>query len=392
MSALLPLEEAQARLLALAPAPAIEEVAVEAALGRVLARDVLANRTQPPADLSAMDGYAISGEGPWTLVGESRAGAPFAGLLEAGQATRISTGAHMPEGTDRVLIQENARLVDGSVETNEPPPPLRHVRKRGFDFRNGDQILRQGTLIRPAQLALALSAGHARLPVAAPLKVAVLDSGDELGADPEACGPDQIPASNGAMLAAMLAPHVGEVRRLGPVRDDMVALAEALARSEDCDILITSGGASVGDHDLVQAALREWGAQLDFWKVAIKPGKPLMVATRGKQVVLGLPGNPVSSFVTAFLFGLPLVRRALGMQCCLPAIYMTQAGKALPAAGDRREFVRGVFDGKVVVPAGLQDSSALLALSRANCLIDRPAGSEAVAPGEPVGVFLLENG
>lgn len=392
MSALLPLEEAQERLLALAPQMGTEEVPVEAALGRVLAGDLCAARTQPPADLSAMDGYAIAGDGPWALVGESRAGASFNGALAPGEAVRISTGAHMPQGSDRVLIQENATVKDTTISTDEPPPPLRHVRKQGFDFAQGETVLSAGTRIGPAPLALAMAAGHASLTVTRSPRVAILDSGDELSADPARCGPDQIPASNGAMINAMLKPLAGPCERLGPVGDDMGALAAALANAEDCDILITSGGASVGDHDLVQAALREWGAELAFWKVAIKPGKPLMVATRGPQVVLGLPGNPVSSFVTAFLFALPLMRKAIDASDPLPRHQWLQAGEPFPASGSRREFLRAVHDGQSVRLAASQDSSALRALAQANCLIDRPAGSAEVAVGELVPVYNLQNG
>jgi molybdopterin molybdotransferase len=389
---MLPLEEAQARLLALAPAMGSEEVAVEAAIGRRLAADVIAARTQPPANLSAMDGYAIAGDGPWTLIGESRAGAPFGSSLKGGEAVRISTGAHMPNGSDRVLIQENASLSDGVLSTDEPPEAMRHVRPRGFDFADGDTVLTKGTRFGPAQLALAIAAGHASLQVTRQPRVAVLDSGDELAADPTACGPDQIPASNGAMLAAMASPLVGMVKRIGPVADDMAALAEALAMAEDCDILITSGGASVGDHDLVKPALLAWGAEIDFWKVAIKPGKPLMVARRGSQVILGLPGNPVSSFVTAFLFALPLIRASMGDPNPLPRALMVKVGEDLPEVGSRREFLRGVSDGQTVRLAASQDSSALLALAQANCLIDRPSGAAPVSAGEPAAVYNLQNG
>ncbi len=392
MSALLPLEEAQKRLLALAPKVGSEAVAIEHASGRVLASDLAAQRTQPPADLSAMDGYAIAGEGPWELVGESRAGAPYAGALTAGQATRISTGAHMPIGSDRVLIQENAQVANGQVAASDSPPPARHVRKQGFDFGDGDQLLAKGTLIGPAQIALAMAAGHGALPVSYRPKIVILDSGDELSPDPTNCGPGQIPASNGAMIAAMLAPLVGVTERLGPVPDDRGALADALSRAEGADILITSGGASVGDHDLIQQALIDWGAELAFWKVAIKPGKPLMVATCGAQVVLGLPGNPVSSFVTAFLFALPLVRATMGVREAFPRAQTRTASVALPATGSRREFLRGLSDGDTVRPVASQDSSALRALASANCLIDRPLNAPAVQEGERVTVYNLQNG
>ena len=395
MSAMLTLEEAQERLLALVQPLGEEEVETGAARpAQRLARDLTALRTQPPADLSAMDGYAICGAGPWKRVGESRAGAPFAGSLEPGQCTRISTGATMPAGSDRVLIQENAAL-DGSLVAlaeGETPPPGLHVRKRGFDFAEGDTVMAKGTALGPGQIALALAAGHGRLSVLRTPRIAVLDSGDELASDPARCGPDQIPASNGAMIAAMLRPYVGEVERLGPVPDDLAALAEALARAEACDILITSGGASVGDHDLVQQALGNWGAAIDFWKATIKPGKPLMVATRGRQFILGLPGNPVSSFVTCFLFALPLIRAAMGDPDPRPRALSMQASHDLPAVGPRREFLRGISDGKGVQLAASQDSSALRALGASNCLIDRPAGGGPVGAGETVQVYNLHIG
>lgn len=393
MSALLPLEEAQAQLLALAPRMESEEVAVEAALGRVLANDITARRTQPPADLSAMDGYAIGeGSGPWELVGESRAGAPFAGRLSSGQTVRISTGAHMPLGSDRVLIQENARVEGTKVSASEIPARHRHVRLAGFDFAQGSRVLDHGRTIGPAQIALAMSAGYARLPVSKVPTVAILDSGDELSPDPENCSPDQIPASNGAMIASMIAPLVGNAKRLGPVGDDPAKLAEALKGAEDCDILITSGGASVGDHDLIQPALRNWGADIAFWKAAIRPGKPLMVARRGAQVVLGLPGNPVSSFVTCFLFALPLLRASLGASNPLPRSVPAVLSEELAATSHRQAFLRGVTEEGQVRLAASQDSSALLALAEANCLIDRPANSTVAKAGDRVSVFPLLNG
>lgn len=399
MAGLLPLEEAQSQLLALAPKPRFELIATEDALGRVLAKDLAAVRTQPAADLSAMDGYAIAGDGPWTKVGESRAGEPFSGTLKPGQCTRISTGAHMPIGSDRVLIQENAILEGDTLAASELPPPERHVRKRGFDFAKDDKVLSAGTKIGPAQIALTMASGSGKVDVAIPPSVAVLDSGDELVADPGACEDHQIPASNGPMLAAMLRPLLGNrITRIGPVKDDRRALAEALAEVDiaKADILITSGGASVGDHDLIKPALQEWGAELSFWKVAMKPGKPLMVATRqashGPQVILGLPGNPVSSFVTAYLFALPLLRSALGMTSPLPIPQQMPAVEDLPAVGSRREFLRGVHDGGGVRRASSQDSSALAALAQANCLIDRPAGSPSVAVGDDVPVYMLESG
>lgn len=393
MSEALGLEDAQARLLAFAPLLPSETVATDNALNRFLSEDIRAARTQPPADLSAMDGYALApGEGPWIVVGESRAGAPFPGTLGPGTCARISTGAVVPDGADCVLLQEDATRDGDSIIAAERPPQGRHIRTRGFDFSAGDLLLARGTQMTAGRIALALAAGHGAVTVTRRVRVAVMDSGDELASDPATCLPHQIPASNAAMIAAMLTPLGCEVTRIGPVPDDRAALAAALAAAEGADILVTSGGASVGDHDLVKPALADWGAETAFWRVAIKPGKPLLVATRGSQVILGLPGNPVSSFVTAFLFALPLVRAAMGHSDPLPRAVTMLAGEELPAIGPRREFLRAVSDGGKVQLAGSQDSSALSALAQADCLIDRPARSPAATIGEPVEVFMLRNG
>lgn len=398
MNGALTLEEAQARLLALAPEmPAVEEDIAPASALRYLARDVDALRSQPSADLSAMDGYALGpGSGPWRRIGESRAGRPFAGTLGVGECVRISTGAHIPAGGERILLQEDARTQGDVIAADECPPAGRHVRKAGFDFHKGDRILSRGAPRNAATLALAAAAGHAALPWRTPPSVAVLDSGDELVPVGQPCEPHQIPATNSVMLGTMLHPLVGTVDRLGPVPDDRDALARTLRRAQDAHILVTSGGASVGDHDLIRPALEAWGAQFEFWKVAIKPGKPLMVATReaewGTQVILGLPGNPASSFATCFLFVLPLVRAAMGAAAPFPKAITLTAGEALPPGGPRREFLRAVHDGKAVRRTGSQDSSGLEALAQANCLIDRPAKAKAVEMGDAVQVHMLENG
>ena len=399
MSALLSLEEAWERLLALVPETGFTTSGGPSPMHRFLAQDLVAQRTQPPADLSAMDGYAIRGDGPWTRIGESRAGHPFTGALEPGQCTRISTGAHLPAGADRVLIQEDAEVSGDTVRLSPgeaPPAPFQHVRKRGFDFASGDTVLPKGTFMGPAQQALAMAAGHDGFAHRSPPVTAILDSGDELVKRAADCGPDGIPASNGPMIAAMLRPWIGKADPIGPVPDDLEALARALESADGAHILITSGGASVGDHDHIQQALREWGAQIAFWKIAVKPGKPLMVATRnrdwGRQVILGLPGNPVSSFVTAFLFALPLVRAAIGDPDPLPKALTMTTAQDLPATGNRREFLRAVSAGSGVRLAGSQDSSALRALALADCLIDRPAGSGPVKAGDEVRVYNLQNG
>lgn len=397
MSELLGLEDAQARILALAPLLPIEAVPLTAMQGRYLAEDIRAARTQPAADLSAMDGYALGpGGGPWALVGESRAGMPFARALTGGECVRISTGAVVPEGAACVLLQEDALRDGDQIATAETPPPGRHIRPRGLDFHGGELLLTRGTLMTPPRIAIALAAGHAEAMATRPLRVAVMDSGDELSADPIRCAPHQLPASNAAMLAAMLAPLGCTITRIGPVPDDRAALSAALAAAEEADLLITSGGASVGDHDLIKPALAAWGAETVFWKIAIKPGKPLLVATRPKagepQVVLGLPGNPVSCFVTAFLFALPLVRASMGAASPLPVTETAVTAEPLSAVGKRREFLRAVRSGGAVRLAGSQDSSALSALARADCLIDRAADAPALAAGSVVTVYPLQNG
>jgi molybdopterin molybdotransferase len=392
----LPLDEAQRRLLQQTePLPA-EHVAIEAALGRYAAENLHAARTQPAADLSAMDGYAMPGgdlTGPWRVIGESAAGHPFAGVLRPGETVRISTGALLPSGAGLVLLQENAaREGDRLALNGQGEPSPRHIRRAGFDFRSGDALVPAGTRIGPAQIALAMMGGHAQLAVYALPAVAVIDSGDELASDPASCTDHQIPPSNGAMLAAMAAPHAASVRRIGPVPDRLEALLAALESASDADVIVTSGGASVGDHDLVRPALEAWGATIDFWRVAMKPGKPILVARRGRQWILGLPGNPVSSYVTAFLFLLPLLRRLAGAGHSLPLPVPLALGADMPATGERLEFLRARHSGATVAPMGEQDSSALRALAASNALIRREIGSPVARKGDLVQAYLLENG
>jgi molybdopterin molybdotransferase len=244
----------------------------------------------------------------------------------------------------------------------------------------------------PAQAALAIAAGHSHLAVRRAPRVAVLDSGDELAVNFDSCAPHQVPASNGVMLAAMARALSCEVERIGPVPDDMDALAAALERASEADVIVTSGGASVGDHDLVRPALAAWGAELDFWRVAIKPGKPILVAKRGKQLILGLPGNPVSSHVTAFLFLLPLLRALLGAADPLPRRIRTTLATPLRPGGSRREFLRANWDGESVTAHAIQDSGAIAPLAASNVLIDRAAKAPAAEAGDLVAAYLLENG
>ena len=388
--------QAQERLLSqIEPLPT-ETVPAARATGRYLAQPLAAARTQPAADLSAMDGYAMRADdvaGPWRVVGESAAGHPFDGQLRAGEAIRLSTGALMPARDAVVLLQENAtRDGDRLALNGEGEPSARHIRRAGFDFRAGDEVLGAGVRVGSAQLALALAAGMSELQVRRLPSLVVLDSGDELAADPAACAPYQIPASNGAMLAAMAAPHASSIARLGPIPDRLEAMLAALDKVADTDVIVTSGGASVGDHDLVRPALEEWGATIDFWRVAMRPGKPLLVARKGRQWVLGLPGNPVSSYVTAFMFLLPLLRALGGARDPLPQSVKMRLTGGLGAVGERTEFIRARLDGNGLTPITEQDSSALAALAHADALIERPANASAAEPGALVRVYWLENG
>lgn len=393
----LALGEAQARLLALTPTLPVELRPVEQCLGHYLATPLLARRTQPAAPLSAMDGYALRSfdlPGPWDVIGESAAGHPYSGSVGKGEAVRISTGAVVPAGTDMVLLQEDAAC-DGSALhlTGEPPaPPERHIRPAGMDFAADTVLIEAGTRIGPTQIALAIAGGHSHVPVRRTLSLTVIDSGDELVMPGQLPELHQLPASNGPMLCAMAATLPVRINYNGPVPDNLADLAAAFDAARDADVIVTSGGASVGDHDLIRPALAAIGANIDFWRVGIKPGKPLLIATRGSQIIVGLPGNPASAYVTAFLFMLPLLRIMLGAARPLPRTICARLAGPMPKGGSRMEFLRANWDGVVVTLDPLQDSGALSPLSRANALVIREAWAEAKAAGTDVPVYLIENG
>lgn len=384
----LSLEDAQARLVALAPAMPVEHRLAAECAGLALAEPVFARRDQPAQPTSAMDGYALRAAdlpGPWRVIGESAAGHPFAGTVGPGEAVRISTGAALPEGADCVLLQEDCKRDETTLQlTGTPPaPPGRHIRVAALDFARGTELLTAGTRLGPAQIALAIAGNHRLLPVRSAPRVAVLDCGDELVPPGEDPGLDRIPASNGAMLATMVGTLPCTVTAAGPVPDQLPALVTAFERCADADVIVTSGGASVGDHDLIRPALARIGAELAFWRVAIKPGKPLLVARRGRQLIVGLPGNPASAYVTAYLFLLPLLRAMLGMADPIPRTLPVPLGAPLPAGGSRTEFLRGWWDGATVTVEDRQDSGSIGPLARANALVRR----DARAPAEPAGAM-----
>ena len=388
-------EEAQARILALGVSVEIEILPLLKAAGRWAAGDVTARRTQPARDLSAMDGYAIRFAdlpGPWRVVGVSAAGVPFGGSVGEGEAARIFTGAAVPAGADTIVVQEEvARDGDALTLTGEGPPYVgAHIRRAGSDFARGDRLIASGDALTPAVLALAAMGGHGSIDVHRRIRLAILSTGDELVAPGADAGDDRLPNSNAPMLAAMLGALPVEIVDLGIVPDDRAALATAFARARDCDTLVTSGGASVGDHDLVRPVLLDLGATLDFWKVAMRPGKPLMAGNLGNTIVLGLPGNPVSAFVTATLFLLPLVRHLSGARDPLPRRIPASCNAPLPAVGPRTDFVRARWENGAVAPLPSTDSGVLSSLARADALIVRAAGSETTPAGQLVEAILLD--
>lgn len=370
--------EAQARLLALASSLPPIERELKQAVRHYLQASLIAERTQPAADLSAMDGYAISMQdypGPWRVIGESAAGHPFAGDLQLGEAVRIFTGAHVPEHADSVIIQENAVRKGDMLHATMDRVPMRgaNIRRLGSDFRAGDIVLSKGTYLDAGAIAVAAMAGHGSLHVGGIPRIAIAATGDELVPAGSDCNAAQVPCSNSPMLQAMLTGLPCNVRDTGILRDDLTELeARLLALSQQVDIIVTTGGASVGDHDLVQTALLNIGAQMDFWKVAMRPGKPLMAGKVGNAIVLGLPGNPSSAFVTAFLFLLPLVRHMAGCTTPLPALFEAPTTADLPAGADRAEYLRATAEGGHITPLMVQDSGLTHTLSQANALLVQP--------------------
>ena len=390
---LLPVAEAQARLLALADPLPGESVSLAAAPGRYLAEPLLAARTQPAGDLSAMDGYALAGAGGdagWRVVGESAAGRPFNGALAAGEAVRIFTGALLPEGADRVLIQEEAQRDGQHVRTDQPAPVGSNIRRRGSDFVAGATLLSAGSAIGPATIALAAMAGHAALPVRRRVRVAIVSTGDELVEPGAPLPPGAIADSNRPMLAAMLGPLPVDSVVSAHAPDRLEALAALLAEAGTAaDVVVTIGGASVGDHDLVVPALRANGIAPDFWRVAMRPGKPLLAARGDHALYLGLPGNPASAFVTATLFLLPLIRRLAGAAQPLPPCMTLPLTAPLPSGGARTEYWRARITADGVTPHLVRDSALLAVLAMSDALIVRPPDAPAADAGASVEVIAL---
>ena len=387
---LLSVEEAQTRLRALAPAIPRETVSLRAAGGRWAAADVIARRTQPARDLSAMDGYAVRFDylaEPLRLIGESAAGHPFDGGIGAGETVRIFTGAALPDGADSVLVQEEAAR-DGDTVHLSGTGPVRggNIRRAGIDFTREDVLVATGERLSPARIALAASGGYGDLLVARRIRVAIVASGDELTLPGAPLSDRTLPESNGVMLAAMLADLPVDVVDLGILPDRLDTIAEAFTRVE-ADILVTTGGASVGDHDLIRPALAAAGGAIDFWRIALRPGKPMLAGKIGEMLVLGLPGNPVSAFVTATIFLKPLVAAMAGARDPRPVAYPAILGAPLPENDRRQDYMRAMTREGRVYPAARQDSSLLATLADADCMIIRAPFAPAVNPGDSVEIL-----
>jgi molybdopterin molybdotransferase len=399
--ALMPVADALNAVLEGATALPEELVALADAHGRVLARDVTAQRTQPPADMSAMDGYAVRAadatlSARLKVIGEIAAGRPFAGTVGTGEAVRIFTGGVIPAGADAIVIQEDATRDREAVIVNEAAVVGRHIRRAGIDFREGDVLLKQSHRLLDRDLALAAAMNHPRLPVHRRPRVAMLATGDELVMPGTLPGPGQIVYSNGFALRALARDEGADVIDLGIARDTVDETAAAIRRAIEAgaDILVTSGGASIGDHDLVKQALEREGVEIGFWKIAMRPGKPMMHGRRGAMRVLGLPGNPVSSYVCAILFMAPLIRALTGRTDIAWPLHDAQLGRDVPANDQREDYLRAALEERagrppLATPVSHQDSSLLANLTRAGALIIRPPHAPAAAAGTPCKVLKL---
>jgi molybdopterin molybdotransferase len=379
-----------------------ERVELKEASGRVLTENIASRLIQPPFDASAMDGYAVRAEDvaapPVTLrlIGESAAGAGFGGKVGPGEAVRIFTGAPVPEGATLIVIQENAEQSSESVTINGAAGGP-HIRPRGQDFKQGEVLLTAGTRLGPRELMLAAAMNHADLPVRRKPVVAILATGNEVMPPGSELAADQIVSSVPYGLAALVARHGGEPMPLGIAKDELESIVTLARAGQAADILVTIGGASIGEYDLVQTALNSEGFELDFWKIAMRPGKPLLFGRMGNQKVLGVPGNPVSALICAQVFLVPMLDRLLGVEDRKPREPDAILGEALPANGAREHYMRAASewraDGtRVVAPLPSQDSSLMAAFARADCLIVRPTDGPALAAGHRVRILPLDCG
>ena len=400
--ALMPVTEALAAVLAGADPLPSEMVALDAAHHRVLARDVAALRTQPPQAMSAMDGYAMRSADAshvaarLKVIGEVAAGRPFGQTVGIGEAVRIFTGGVIPEGADAVVIQEDTVVEDGGITITEAAIPGRHIRPAGVDFHEGDVLLAGGTRLTDRDLSLAAAMNYPDLAVRRRPKVAILATGDELVMPGSTPGPGQIVYSNGYALRALARHEGADVIDLGIAADTVEATTHGIRRARDsgADIMITTGGASVGDHDLVKQSLEAEGVAMAFWRIAMRPGKPMMHGRLGAMRVIGLPGNPVSSYVCGFLFLVPLIRQLSGRSVVHHRRETALLGREVSANDQREDYLRARLEVRadralIATPVGHQDSSLLGNLAAARALVIRPPFAPAAAAGSACDILRL---
>jgi len=398
---LMPVADALAAVLANTSALPEEFVSLADAYHRTLSQDIAALRTQPPAPMSAMDGYAARAaeavKGARLLViGEAAAGTPFTGLVGEGQAVRILTGGVVPQGADAIVIQEDVTREADTITLDVDTIPGRHIRKAGIDFREGEVLLTRGTTLNDRDLSLAAGMNHPTLPVHRKPKVAILATGDELKEPGSSLAPGQIISSNAYAIHALARDAGADTIDLGISRDTMEDTTRAIRKARDfnADVLVTTGGASVGDHDLVKSSLEAEGIEIAFWQIALRPGKPLMHGRGGLMRVLGLPGNPTSSYICSFLFLVPLIRALSGRSSIHHKIETAVLGGALPANDHRQEYLRAQLaanaDGvAIATPVNLQDSSLLGNLARAQAVIIREPNAPAANAGTRCAIIKL---
>ena len=400
--ALMPVADALAAVLAGADALAEEMVALDSAYRRTLARDLAALRTQPPQAMSAMDGYAVraadaaSTGARLRVTGEVAAGRPFGHVVGPGEAVRIFTGGVIPDGADAVIIQEDTVVEGASIAITEAAVAGRHIRRAGVDFRQGQVLLTEGRRLSDRDLSLAAAMNYPKLPVHRQPKVALLATGDELVMPGETPGPGQIVYSNGYALRALARAEGADVIDLGIAADTLAATTAGIRRAHEigADILVTTGGASVGDHDLVKRALDAEGVAMAFWRIAMRPGKPLMHGRLDAMRVIGVPGNPVSSYVCAFLFLVPLIRKLSGRSTIHHATESALLGQAVTANDQREDYLRARLstreDGALIAtPVNHQDSSLLGNLAAAQALLIRPPFAPAAGTGSACDILRL---
>jgi molybdopterin molybdotransferase len=400
--ALMPVADAIAAILAGSEPLAEEMIALDAAYHRILARDIKALRTQPPEPMSAMDGYAVRSQDAsdvgarLRVIGEVAAGRPFDRAIAEGEAARIFTGGVVPKGADTVVIQEDT-IADGStIRITEAARPGRHIRPAGVDFREGDVLLKAGSRLSDRDLSLAASMNYPELPVRQRPKVALLATGDELVMPGSIPGPGQIVYSNGYALRALARAEGAETIDLGVAADTTAATTAGIRQARDAaaDILVTTGGASVGDHDLVKQSLEAEGVRIAFWKIAMRPGKPMMHGRLGAMRVIGLPGNPVSSYVCSLLFLVPLIRALSGARVLHDAREQALLGRDLDANDVREDYLRARLERRadgawIATPVTHQDSSLLGFLASAQALVIRPPFAPAAKAGSPCEILRL---